>query len=163
MTTLTIPTDSLELRSTYSCFPSGVIALCGENGGTPTGMSVSSFTTISLEPALVTVSVQKTSTTWPQLRRLPRLGISVLAEDQGAVCRTLAGRGDRFQNIDWRQTPQGAIFIEGAAAGFDCSTVQEIEAGDHVIVLLEVQAFWADRSRQPLVFHHSDLRRLTAP
>jgi flavin reductase (DIM6/NTAB) family NADH-FMN oxidoreductase RutF len=162
MNTLTVPIDPLELRSTYSCFPSGVIALCGDDGGTPAGMSISSFTTISLEPALVAVSVQKTSTTWPQLRRLPRLGISVLAEDQGAVCRALAGRGDRFQHIDWRQTMEGAIFVEGAAAGFDCSTVQEIEAGDHLIVLLEVEAMWADRSRQPLVFHHSDLRRLTA-
>jgi flavin reductase (DIM6/NTAB) family NADH-FMN oxidoreductase RutF len=162
MTTLTIPTDPLELRSTYSCFPSGVVALCGEDGGTPSGMSVSSFTTISLEPALVSVSVQKTSMTWPQLRRLPRLGISVLAEDQGAVCRALAGRGDRFQNIEWRQTTEGAIFIDGAAATFECSIVQEIEAGDHVIVLLGVEAMGADRSRQPLVFHHSDLRRLTA-
>ncbi|WP_262106402.1 flavin reductase family protein [Arthrobacter sp. Marseille-P9274] len=162
MTPLTMPTDPLELRSTYSCFPSGVVALCGDKGGRPTGMSVSSFTTVSLEPALVSVSVQKTSTTWPQLRQLPRLGISVLAEDQGTVCRALAGRGDRFQNIGWRQTTEGAIFIDGAAATFDCSIVQEIEAGDHVIVLLEVEAMGADRSRQPLVFHHSDLRRLTA-
>jgi flavin reductase (DIM6/NTAB) family NADH-FMN oxidoreductase RutF len=74
----------------------------------------------------------------------------------------LAGRGDRFQNIDWRQTTEGAIFIEGAAATFDCSISREIEAGDHVIVLLEVEAMAADRSRQPLVFHHSDLRRVTA-
>jgi flavin reductase (DIM6/NTAB) family NADH-FMN oxidoreductase RutF len=161
MNTLTTATDPLELRSTYSCFPSGVVALCGTNGGIPAGMSVSSFTTISLEPALVSVSVQKTSTTWPHLRRLPRLGISVLAEDQGAICRALAGRGDRFQNIDWRQTAEGAIFVEGATAGFDCSIVQEIEAGDHLIVLLEVQAMWADRSRQPLVFHHSEMRQLT--
>jgi flavin reductase (DIM6/NTAB) family NADH-FMN oxidoreductase RutF len=162
MNTLTTATDPLELRSTYSCFPSGVIALCGDNGGTPAGISVSSFTTISLEPALVSVSVQKTSTTWPQLRLLPRLGISVLAEDQSAACRALSGRGDRFRNVDWRQTMEGAIFVEGAAAGFDCSIGQEIEAGDHLIVLLKVEAMWADRSRQPLVFHHSDLRRLTA-
>lgn len=162
MNTLTIPTDPLQLRSIYSCFPSGVIALCGDNEGTPIGISVSSFTTISLEPPLVSVSIQKSSATWSQLRRLPRLGISILAEDQGSICRALAGRGDRFQNINWGQTPEGAIFVDGSAAKFDCSIVQEMEAGDHFIILLKVEAMDADLSQQPLLFHHSDLRRMAS-
>lgn len=157
-----MPADPAELRQAYASFPSGVTALCGCVDGKPTGMAVSSFTSVSLEPPLVSVYVQKNSKTWLQLRGLPRLGISVMAEDQGPVCRLLAGPGDRFQGIAWNRTLEGAVFVDGATAWFDCSIYQEIEAGDHIIVLLQIEAIRSDRSRQPLVFHHSQMRRLAS-
>jgi flavin reductase (DIM6/NTAB) family NADH-FMN oxidoreductase RutF len=155
-----VPPDPVELRHAYACFPSGVAALCALDGGRPVGIAASSFTPVSIDPPLVSVCVQKTSTTWPRLRQMLRLGVSVLADDQDEICRALAGKGDRFRQVEWRQTGQGTVLINGAAAWFDCSIYQEIEAGDHLLVLLEVHAMLADRQRQPLVFHHSKLRRL---
>ena len=155
--------DPMMLRETFSCFPSGVVALCGSSGDQPSGMAVSSFSTVSLEPALVSVCVQKTSSTWPQLRGLSRIGVSVLAEGQEGVCRSLAGRGDRFQGVDWSETPNGAVHVDGSAAWFDCTIYEEIEAGDHWVVLLKIEAMTADRSRRPLVFHHSRFQRLASP
>ncbi|CAM5424568.1 flavin reductase family protein [Streptomyces pratens] len=152
--------DPTELRHAFACFPSGVVAVCGCIEDEPAGMAVSSFTSVSLDPALVSVCVQKTSSTWPFLRDLPRLGISIFAEDQATACRALAGRGDRFRDVGWKRTVEGAIFIDGAAAVFDCSVYQEIDAGDHVIVLLKIEALRADRARLPLVFHHSEMGRL---
>src|SRR5918997_4998820 len=74
--------DPQELRRAYGCFPSGVTAICTLVDGAPDGMAASSFTSVSLDPPLVSVCVQNTSTTWPRLRHLPRLGVSVLAESQ---------------------------------------------------------------------------------
>lgn len=157
-----LPTDPVELRDTYACFPSGVTALCGWVDGQPAGIAASSFTSVSMDPPLVSVCVQKTSTTWPRLRALPRVGVSVLAEGQDEVCAALAGKGDRFLRVAWERTGEGAVLIDGASAWFDCAVHREIEAGDHVVVLLAVHALHAERARQPLVFHHSRLRRLAS-
>jgi flavin reductase (DIM6/NTAB) family NADH-FMN oxidoreductase RutF len=155
-----VPADPVELRAAYACFPSGVAALCALDSGQPVGIAASSFTPVSIDPPLVSVCVQKTSTTWPRLRRMLRLGVSVLADHQDEICRALAGKGDRFRQVEWQQTGQGTVLVNDATAWFDCSIYREIEAGDHLLVLLEVHAMLADRQRQPLVFHHSRLRRL---
>lgn len=155
-----VPADPVELRAAYACFPSGVAALCALDGGQPVGLAASSFTPVSIDPPLVSVCSQKTSTTWPRLRQMLRLGVSVLADHQDEICRALAGKGDRFRQVEWQQTGQGTVLVNDATAWFDCSIYREIEAGDHLLVLLEVHAMLADRQRQPLVFHHSRLRRL---
>jgi flavin reductase (DIM6/NTAB) family NADH-FMN oxidoreductase RutF len=155
-----LPADAVELRDAYACFPTGITALCALGRSGPVGIAASSFTSVSIDPPLVSVCVQATSTTWPHLRQVPRLGVSILAEHQEEICRALAGKGDRFRQVEWQQTDHGAVLVNDASAWFDCSIYQETEAGDHRLVLLEVHAMLADRQRQPLVFHHSKLRRL---
>jgi len=124
-------------------------------------MAASSFTSVSLEPPLVSVCVQNTSATWPVLRRQRRLGMSVLAEDQDAQCAALADKkGDRFAGVEWTATEDGAVFIAGAALWLGCDVHKEIAAGDHIVVLLEVFGIRVDATRAPLVFHGSRYRRL---
>jgi flavin reductase (DIM6/NTAB) family NADH-FMN oxidoreductase RutF len=155
-------TDPAELRRVFGCFPSGIAAVCAlDAGGTPIGMAVSSFTSVSLEPPLVSVCVQDTSTTWPVLRRAPRLGLSVLAEGQAAGAEALGARGiDRFAGISWTSTAEGAVVLHDAAAWLDCVIEVEHAAGDHILVLLRVHGLVGDPNRQPLVFHSSRFRRL---
>jgi flavin reductase (DIM6/NTAB) family NADH-FMN oxidoreductase RutF len=158
--TSAIVADPAALRAAFGCFPSGLAALCALIDGTPAGMAVSSFTSVSLDPPLVSAYMQDNSTTWPRLRQVPRLGISVLAEDQSPAGRSLAARtGDRFAGVRWRAGPHGAVMIEEAAAWFDCSVYNEVPAGDHTLVMFRVHAFEAGR-RRPLVFHGSRFRRL---
>jgi flavin reductase (DIM6/NTAB) family NADH-FMN oxidoreductase RutF len=150
-----------QLRQVYGCFPSGVTAICALEGDEPVGIAASSFTSVSLEPGLVSVCVQNTSATWPRLRRMHRLGISVLAEHHNDACRTLSLKtGDRFAEIDWSASPAGAIFVHDAAAWLECSIHREVQAGDHAVVLLAVHALRADPDRPPLVFHGSRFRQL---
>src|SRR5437763_14488695 len=118
--------DPTVLRAAFACFPSGVTALSGLVAGKPAGMAVSSFASISLEPPLLAASIQRTSTTWPILRSAAALGVSVLAEHQGDVGRRLSERGDRFAGVDWTTSGSGAVFIQGAAARFDCTLHQEV-------------------------------------
>ncbi|MFF4259318.1 flavin reductase family protein [Streptomyces sp. NPDC001663] len=129
--------------------------------GDPVGMAVSSFTSVSLAPPLVSVCLQTTSRTWPRLRALPRLGLSVLGEGQDTVCRALAGKDEnRFAGVDWQAGEQGAVFVNGAITWFDCTLRAELPAGDHAIALLEVGRLRTLPAANSLVFHGSRFRRL---
>ncbi|MDH6493410.1 flavin reductase family protein [Streptomyces sp. SAI-127] len=157
------PTDPVVLRQAFGCFPSGVTALCALDSGTPVGMAASTFTPVSLQPPLVSVCVQDTSSTWPRLRKQSRLGLSVLAEGQDLVCRSLATKnGDRFADVGWEAGEDGSVYVLGAALWLDCSIHAELPGGDHTIVLLEIHGLKAEPERAPLVFHGSRFRRLAA-
>jgi flavin reductase (DIM6/NTAB) family NADH-FMN oxidoreductase RutF len=75
------------LRGAFAAFPSGVTAIAGMLDGHPVGMAASSFTSVSLEPPLVSVCMAHSSSTWPSLRRAPSIGVSVLAAGHGDIAR----------------------------------------------------------------------------
>jgi len=162
LTTAPSPLDPARLRRVFGAFPSGVTALAAVVDGRPVGIAASSFTSVSLTPALVSVCVAHTSTTWPLLSGAPRLGVSVLAAGHEEACRRLASRdaGDRFAGLDWRETEDGAVLLDGASAWLDCSVEQQVRAGDHDIVVLRVHDLDADHAVSPLVFHASGFHRL---
>lgn len=150
-----------SLKKAFSCFPSGVTALCGIIDGVPVGMAVSSFATVSLAPPLLSVCIQSESSTWERLRRCPAIGVSVLSEEQDSICRQLSSRNtDRFAGVRWTATSEGAVFIDKTAASFDCTIFNAFQAGDHSLVLLEIRGLTSDRSVRPLVFHAGQLTRL---
>ncbi len=155
--------DPKTLRAAFGAFPSGVVAVAAEVDGVLSGMAASSFTSVSLEPALVSFSVANTSSTWPVLREAGHLGLSVLADHHDAVCRQLAGpAAQRFDGLETTRTDEGAVLLNDAVATFDCTIHQEIEAGDHTIVLLQLHAVDDLGLALPLVFHRSAFGRLAS-
>ena len=150
-----------KLRHAFAAFPSGVTAACALIAGQPTGMSASSFTSVSLDPPLASVCIARSSTTWPALRTAGRLGLSVLAKGHYAVARALSARGtDRFAEVQWTPDEAGAVFVDKACLWLGCEIRQEVPAGDHVIVLLEIVSVREFPSAEPLVFHQSRFRQL---
>ncbi|MFT3716012.1 MAG: flavin reductase family protein [Gordonia sp. (in: high G+C Gram-positive bacteria)] len=156
--------DAGALKQAYSCFPSGVVAVCRRDGdGRPIGMSASAFTTVSLDPPLVSVCVREESATWPQLRDAPALGVSVFAADQAELCRRLAGPpAGRFDGVETIDEADGALFLADATAHLLCTRYAEYPAGDHSVVLLRIEALRSDPEAEPLVFHASSFRALEA-
>lgn len=157
--------DPVALRQAFGVFPSGVVAVAAEVDGRPVGLAASSFTSVSLDPPLVSFSIATTSKTWPDLRRADHLGVTILADHHGEVCRQLAGPVDRrFDGVPLSVSPAGAITVDDGLARFDCTIYREVEAGDHTIVLLELHAVdHPDEPRSassPLVFHRSGFGRL---
>jgi flavin reductase (DIM6/NTAB) family NADH-FMN oxidoreductase RutF len=149
------------LRGAFASFPSGIAAIAAIRDGRPRGLAASSFTSVSLDPPLVSVCIARTSRTWRALGTAPRLGLSVLAQDHGHVARSLAAGGvDRFAEVSWQRTPQGAVFVHGSALWLDCARYDEFPAGDHEIVLLRIQRLWTYPGISPLVFHGSKFRQL---
>lgn len=158
---MTATIEGLELRRVFGAFPTGVTALAALVDERPAGLAASSFTSVSLDPPIASVCVAHTSTTWSGLRSRQRLGVSVLGESQSDVCRALAAPGtERFRSVGWRATPGGAVVLDGASAWFECAVVDEIEAGDHRIVLMRVLDLGQDRTVPPLVFYGSTFHRL---
>jgi flavin reductase (DIM6/NTAB) family NADH-FMN oxidoreductase RutF len=153
--------DPGQLRRVFGAFPSGVTAIAALVDGQPVGLAASSFTSVSLDPPLVSVCVAHTSTTWPILARAARFGVSVLADEQELAGRQLAARdGDRFATLPWRATDDGAVLLDGASAWLECSIHAQVRAGDHDIIVLRVHDLDADHDVAPLVFHASQFRRL---
>lgn len=156
-------TDGTQLRLAFACFPSGVTAVCANVADQPVGMLVSSFTSVSLQPPLVSICVMDTSRTWSLLRQAARLGISVLGDGHRGLCQQFSSREDRFAGVDITTTNEGAVLLPEASAWLDCSIHDEITAGDHTIVLLRIEALDAHTTTTaPLVFCESRYHRLGA-
>lgn len=158
-----VEADPSALRRTFALFPSGVAAIAAEVDGTPRVLVASSFQVgISADPPLVLFAVQRTSESWPLLRRAARLGVSVLGEAHESAARQLASKvADRFSGVPTAVTGTGAVLIEGAPVHLECSIEGEMPAGDHEVVLLRVHALATEPGVDPLVFHGSTFRRLS--
>ncbi|MDV3125920.1 flavin reductase family protein [Mycobacterium sp. 21AC1] len=154
--------DTLKLRRLYGRYPTGVAAVCALRDERPVGIVATSFTPVSMNPALVSLCVQHTSTTWPTLSEGGRLGVSVLASNHEATSRQIAAKNvDRFAGIPWFARESSAVFLAGAVAWLDCRISTSIPAGDHDVVLLEVDDAAVDEAVSPLVFHDSQFRTLS--
>lgn len=153
----------LSLREAFGHFPTGVVAIAAEAAGVRVGLAASTFVPVSLEPPLVSFCVQNTSTTWPKLKDLPMLGISVLGEAHDEAAKTLAAKtGDRFAGLETVSKESGAVFIKGTGLWLESAIEQLVPAGDHVIVVLRVNEVTVDADVAPIVFHRSAFRRLGA-
>jgi 3-hydroxy-9,10-secoandrosta-1,3,5(10)-triene-9,17-dione monooxygenase reductase component len=148
--------DSMRFRSILSRFATGVVAITAIDPATgePTGMAANSFTSVSLDPALVGFCVAHTSTTWPKVRGADRHCINILAAPQRDVCRQLATKGgDKFADLSWTASPGGSPVLDGALAWIECSVEAEYTAGDHVIVVARVHCLDKHHDGRPLVFY----------
>jgi len=153
--------DPDRLRHAFGIFPTGVVAVAAAVDGELIGLAASSFTSVSLEPPLVSVNLARTSKTWPDLRRATHLGVTVLADHHALVCRQLAGPVEhRFDGIGYSVTEDGAVTLDDGLAQFDCTIHREVEAGDHVLVLLRLHAVQHAVDGHPLVFHRSGFGKL---
>jgi flavin reductase (DIM6/NTAB) family NADH-FMN oxidoreductase RutF len=155
--------DHAELRSAFGRFPSGIAALCADLGGDLAGMVATSFSVgVSFDPPLVMFSVQNSSSTWPRLRESARIGVSILGREHAAIAGQLASRkGDRFAGVDVVTAEGGAVFVGDSAIWMACHIVSETPAGDHHIVVLEVEAMRVEHDIEPLVYHGARFRHLS--
>src|ERR1700680_2634646 len=114
-----------------------VVTAYGEEG--PVGMSCNSLTSVSLDPPMVLFCAADGGRTWPPIRRAGRFCIDVLADHQRDLCLRFAQRGiDRFAGVGWSPRPCGPG-LDGALAWIECTIDAEHRAGDHSIVVGEVQ------------------------
>ena len=154
--------EGASLRRAFAAFPTGVVVAAGQGPDGPVGIAASTFTSVSLDPPLVSISLGRTSTPWPVLRRLPRIGLSVLSVHQAGLCRSLtnAGIAARLADAGVDTSPEGAVFIHESALWLDCEVHRELDAGDHGIVLLRICSMTSYSEFEPLVFHESRFREL---
>jgi flavin reductase (DIM6/NTAB) family NADH-FMN oxidoreductase RutF len=148
--------EPARLRSAFGTFPTGVVAVAAQVDDGLVGLAVSSFTSVSLNPPLVSFSIANASRTWPALRRAEHLGVTVLADHHHTAARQLAGPMEtRFDGLDVTVSDRGAVTLADGIAWFDTTIDQYVAAGDHTIVLLRLHAAAHVDRALPLVFHRS--------
>lgn len=149
-----------RFRSVLGHFATGVTIVAGVHGDQPVGLSVNSFTSVSLDPPLVAFCAAKASSTWPRLRRVGAFTVNVLAEHQEHLSRLFATRNvDKFGDLRWWPAPSGAPVIDGVLAWIDCAMEAEYDAGDHVIVVARVRDLDVADEGRPLLFYRGGYGR----
>ncbi|GAA1849042.1 flavin reductase family protein [Brevibacterium marinum] len=167
MTTITRATavSPEALRETFSHFPQGVALIGAQVDGNPLGLVASTVTAgVSLDPPLISVAVQASSSTWPLLRSAPALGVSLLGTQQSSLTRQLASkdRAQRFAGIEPTIAADGALTIPDSPAHLWTRLYNEVEAGDHTVALLEILDASSEADTDALVFHRSEFKAMTA-
>ncbi|HET6479491.1 MAG TPA: flavin reductase family protein [Actinoplanes sp.] len=135
-------------------------------GEPPAGFTATSFTSVSLDPPLVSFCLANTASAGPAVAAADVVAVHVLTEEQEQVARTFSTKGiDRFAaHGSWRPGPGGVPLLDGVLARIICRVVRRVEAGDHSIVLAAPEAGWhhEDRSVTPLVYHDGHYTHLRA-
>lgn len=145
--------DPATFRATLGTVPTPVVVVTAMVDGEPAGLVLGSFTSVSLDPPLVGVFVDRASTSWPRIAATGRFCVNVLTEEQGEVGRRFAAPGDRFAGQGWRPSPGGSPILDGVGTWIDCTTHSVSDAGDHELVLGRVEAAEVGPGApRPLVF-----------
>jgi flavin reductase (DIM6/NTAB) family NADH-FMN oxidoreductase RutF len=136
-------------------YPQGVTVATIVTGEGPTGMTVSSFTSVSLDPPLVLIAIAKSSALHSAFRDAGAYAINFLADDQKSVSDIFAGRTNtrnRFEGIGFKKGITGSPVIDGVRAVIECRAWQTYDGGDHSILVGEVVSAKALNSKRPLVY-----------
>lgn len=145
--------DAQHFRQVLGHFATGVAVVTAVEAGAPVGFTCQSLQSLSLDPPMVTVAPQVTSTTWPRIRRAGRFCANVLAEGQEEIGARFARTGtDKFAGLQWTTSPSGCPVLEDVLAWIDCEILREVDGGDHVLVLGRVLDLAVLRDAPPLLF-----------
>lgn len=147
-----------QFRHALARFPTGVIVATAwdEPGRRYLGMTMSSFSPVSLDPPLVLFSVDRRALSLEAWRRVPGYAVNVLAEHQQALSQRFARpHANKWLGVEFQHGQHRAPLLPGAAAHFECVPHSQCEAGDHITFFGRVTRFAADAAAAPLVFHDS--------
>jgi flavin reductase (DIM6/NTAB) family NADH-FMN oxidoreductase RutF len=146
--------STAEIKAAFSHFTTGVTVITGQSGGTPYGFTCQSFVALSLDPTYFSFCPSRNSQSWPVIRTAGAVSVNILADDQAALCEVFSRKSfDRFAETQWRQADNGSPALDGVLARIEADIVDEIDAGDHTIVVAEPTGFWIDSARSPLLYY----------
>lgn len=144
----------IEMRHAMGTFASGVTVVSGVDDGDPVGFACQSFASVSLDPPLVLFCADHRGRAWPRIQRKGTFSVSVLGEDQDDLCgRFGSSRGQKFEGLEWRESPWGTPVLPDALLRVHCSVEEVHPAGDHDVVIGRVLALETpDTEARPMIF-----------
>ena len=157
-----------EFRSALGAFATGVTVITSQSGDRSYGMTANAFTSLSLDPPLVLICVNRGTEASETIEKNGVFAVNVLAADQEPISRYFSSKDrprgrEAFREISHRNGQSGSPILDGVAAYIDCRVTATHPAGDHVIFIGEVQALGVDPSVPPLLFHHGKYRHISEP
>jgi flavin reductase (DIM6/NTAB) family NADH-FMN oxidoreductase RutF len=162
-----IPTNSADpeqLREAMRLWATGVTVVTSLHDGVAHGMTVSSFTSVSLTPPQVLISLAQDTRTHRLAKNSGSFGVTVLAEDQQDISDRFAGRiadeADRLAGLETLTLVSGVPLLKGGIAHFDCRVIAMFTAGTHTIFIGEVLAAQGDLHTQPLLYFNRGYQKI---
>ena len=153
--------DARHLRNVMGHFATGVTVITTRDGsGKPYGLTANAFSSLSLDPPLVMVCVDKAADCYGCFEQTQVFAVNILAEDQEDLSRRFATKGiDKFEGTPHHQGTLGVALLDGAVASFECRLVAGHDGGDHTIYVGQIETAEASGDR-PLLFFKGQYRRL---
>lgn len=152
--------DPRQLRNTLGNFATGVTVITYESEGTYYGVTVNSFTSVSMDPPLVLVSLMRSSRALTYLMERP-FAVNILGSDQLQTALQFAGKPQDDHTIEW-VTGESAPRINGSLAYFQCTPWAGHDGGDHILVLGKVLSYGQRDEDEPLLFYRGQWKELAA-
>jgi flavin reductase (DIM6/NTAB) family NADH-FMN oxidoreductase RutF len=145
--------DARDLRRAFGNFATGVtIVTTVDSDGKPCGFTANSFSSVSIEPPLLLVSIARTAHGCDIFTDSRGYAVNILAQDQQELSNRFARAGtDKFAGLDWRGEVTGSPIIDDVVAWFDCEHFEQVDAGDHIILVGRVMRY-SYNTRAPLGF-----------
>ena len=159
--------DPEKLRRAMRAWTTGVTVVTATHEGQRYGMTVNSFTSISLDPPLVSITLKKLSHTHELVEKSGEFAVTVLSSDQGELSDRFAGKmpeiTDRFEGLETDKLLIDAPLLKGGLSYFNCRVVNSIPAGENTLFIAEVVAVSRDGEGEenPLVYHNRMYWNLT--
>ncbi len=150
--------DSEKLRQAMRAWTTGVAVVTATHEGQRYGMTVNSFTSISLEPPLVSVTLKRLTHTYELVEKSGEFALTILSADQGDLSDRFAGKvsdiTDRFENVETSKMLIDAPLLKGGMAFFNCRVVNSIPVGENTLFIAEVITARGEGEGDPLVYHN---------
>jgi len=152
--------ESRNLRHTLGRFVTGVAVVTTRTQGMPTGLTINSFSSVSLDPPLILWSLSRTSARLDVFQQADYFAVNVLAGDQLNLCQHFSAATENlFTDIDWQPSKRGQPILDGVVASLECQTWKIYEGGDHIIIIGQVLAHH-HHDKTPLIFANGQLTTL---
>ncbi|MFG1704439.1 flavin reductase family protein [Nonomuraea sp. M3C6] len=156
--------DADGFRQALAVHAAGVVIITAQTDGIPVGLTATSFSSVSLDPPLVSFYVDRSSTTWPLLGSADHFAVNVLASDQAELAARFARKNvDRFaEPTRWRAGPLGAPLLRDVSAHLICLPQETVDVGDHILVVGLVAEAMVHGAGRPLLYHQGRFGRFLA-
>jgi flavin reductase (DIM6/NTAB) family NADH-FMN oxidoreductase RutF len=164
----TVTVAATDLRRVLGCFATGVTVVTCRVGERTHGITVNSFTSLSLDPPLILVCIDRNTIAFKMIPEAGTFAINVLSESQRQLCDYFAKRlapdpNDEFAGVPHWIGVSGAVLIDGALASIECRLTERYPGGDHDIFVAEVLTATIHSDAPPLLFHRGRFPRLVPP
>ncbi len=147
-----------HFRNALGAFTTGVTVVTAQTANGPIGMTVNSFTSVSLDPPLVLWSPAKSSSRYQAFMAADHFAIHVLSAEQDLLSTRFTRGGLGFEQLPWQENSEGVPVIPGTLARFECALASRHDAGDHTLILGRVLRA-AHREGEPLCFSRGTFGR----
>jgi 3-hydroxy-9,10-secoandrosta-1,3,5(10)-triene-9,17-dione monooxygenase reductase component len=152
--------DNREFRNTLGHFATGVTVITAKYGEELIGLTANAFSSLSLEPPLILVCIDKRSSSLRAFKKGQPFVVNILEQNQEEECWGFAKKSDKFAEAGFSLSADGVPILNGNLATIECEVHEMLEGGDHFIITGLVNNAAYDEKKAPLLFFRGEIAQI---